>query len=667
MLLVLFILATYSLETLLRSLVCGRAYGVGLFYNLLFAIPIGLACYFICLLFKKEKRNTVAVTLVGLLTVLFESQFVYFKIFRRFYTIYSVGNCGKALEFWQIMVMKIRNNFLGVVLLTIPFVLMLIYRKKIKDTQLFEIKRRKLVTIIGVCVMQLVAILLLPLAGKDAYSPFDLYFNNTNSEISFEKIGLVASTSSEINRMIFNVDGKKAAAPDEIVIKDKQDNEIDIIDEADATTEQDEAVAAMSENLSTQYDTSKYNVINIDFNKLLEEAKAEGNEDLIELDEHFKDIVPTSKNDMTGKYKGYNLITITAEAFSPYAIREDLTPTLYRLTKEGLTFSNFYTALWEVSTSDGEYTLFNSQIPKSGTWSMSASSENELPFSLGNQLKKEGYKTMAFHNHDYDYYNRDKSHPNLGYEYIAKGNGLEFEGWPESDVSLIDQTVDKYVNNQPFHTYYMTVSGHMDYSFKANDMSEVHEKEVENLDMSEPARSYLAAQIELDHAVADLLEKLEKAGVLDNTLISIVPDHYPYGLNNEQMEEIAGHPIDDNFDIYRSVWILYNPKMTPQVVDKPCSNLDVLPTLSNLMGLEFDSRFFVGSDVFSDSKPLVILYSHHFICDQGRYNAVAKEFISNDAQEVDKEEIQKLIDEVESKFYYSSKVLTTDYYRHVFK
>lgn len=105
--------------------------------------------------------------------------------------------------------------------------------------------------------------------------------------------------------------------------------------------------------------------------------------------------------------------------------------------------------------------------------------------------------------------------------------------------------------------------------------------------------------------------------------------------------------------------------MTPVVVDKPYSSLDILPTLSNLMGIEYDSRLFVGRDIFSDSDPLVMLYSHNFITDKGRYNTLTNEFIEAPGVDIDEEYVRDVIDKVDAKFYYSSKVLEEDYYSYI--
>lgn len=106
------------------------------------------------------------------------------------------------------------------------------------------------------------------------------------------------------------------------------------------------------------------------------------------MHEYFAKVDPSKKNEYTGKYKGKNLIFITAEGFSPYAVNRDLTPTLYKMQEEGFKFKNFYTPLWGVSTTDGEYVACTGLLPKEGIWSFYKSSDNYLPFAMGNQLKR---------------------------------------------------------------------------------------------------------------------------------------------------------------------------------------------------------------------------------------------------------------------------------------
>ena len=301
--------------------------------------------------------------------------------------------------------------------------------------------------------------------------------------------------------------------------------------------------------IEEEEDPIEYNVMDIDFDKLISE---ETDEEIIKMHKYFRDVQPTPMNDYTGKFQGYNLIMITAEGFSPYAIHQEATPTLYKMVHEGYHFTNFYNPIWEVSTSDGEYVACTGLIPKSGVWSFYESGSNKMPFVMGNQLKKLGYKTIAYHNHTYNYYKRHVSHPNMGYEYKGVGNGLKVKKvWPASDLEMLENTIPEYIDEHPFHAYYMTVSGHLRYTFTGNSMAAKNREVVKDLPYSENAKAYIATQVELDRAMRHLLDQLEKAGIADRTLIAISADHYPYGLAEHEINELAGHEVEKNFELYK--------------------------------------------------------------------------------------------------------------------
>ena len=149
-------------------------------------------------------------------------------------------------------------------------------------------------------------------------------------------------------------------------------------------------------------------------------AEQEDDETLKSMDLYFSGTEPTAQNEQTGIFAGKNLIFITAESFTDFAVDPKYTPTLYKLLTEGYSFTNFYNPVWSVSTLDGEYVNLQSLLPKSGVWSMKESAENWLPFTLGNQFGRLGYETKAYHNHSVYYYDRVSSHPNLGYEFKGR-------------------------------------------------------------------------------------------------------------------------------------------------------------------------------------------------------------------------------------------------------
>ena len=295
-----------------------------------------------------------------------------------------------------------------------------------------------------------------------------------------------------------------------------------------------------------------------------------------------------------------------------------------------------------------------------------------MPFAMGNQLQNLGYKTASYHNHTHSYYRRHLSHPNIGYEFFkAVGNGLELPQivWPNSDYEMIQVTIDDYIDHQPFHAYYMTVSGHSLYTFSGNMMSRRNREAVEHLPYSEELRAYIACHIELDKALEYLLLRLNQAGIAENTVIVLSTDHLPHGLPGplgaDGYSEFLGRPVDMDLELYENNLIIYAQGMEPVTVDKLSSSLDIIPTISNLMGLEYDSRLLMGRDILSNSDPLVIFLNGSFITKNG-HSLRGRDFIPNPGVAVDSNYLDYYKAVIAAKFSASVDILDLDYYRILF-
>ncbi len=419
------------------------------------------------------------------------------------------------------------------------------------------------------------------------------------------------------------------------------------------------------------------NVWKIDLAKLAELSQDSKEEKW--LADYIAGLTPTNRNEYTGMFEGYNLIFLTAEGFSTYAIREDLTPTLYKMVNSSFVFNNYYVPLWQTSTSDGEYVNCTGLIPD-GQHSMKKSAANNMSCCLPRFFSEEGVYCRAYHNNTLSYYDRYLSHPNLGYDFkaIKLGKGLSEEewgdqlftvetpdAWPGSDYEMMVGTVGDYVNDERFHVYYMTVSGHMNYDFSGNRMSSWNKEAVSGLDMSENARAYIACNIELDKAMEYLLDQLEQAGKLENTVICLSADHYPYGMTEEQYEELAGKDLSQDMDTYRNSLILWNAGMEePVYVDKVCCSVDILPTLLNLFGFDFDSRMYAGRDIFSDEEGLVIFNDRSFVSDTVAYSRKQKTTTWKDELSEEEQEayMSAAKQDVKDRYQFSAYILRNDYY-----
>ena len=296
-----------------------------------------------------------------------------------------------------------------------------------------------------------------------------------------------------------------------------------------------------------------------------------------------------------------------------------------------------------------------------------------MPYSYANVFENLGYSSNAYHNHTATYYERNKYINTMGYNsYLAVGTGLEDRmnatRWPNSDYEMINVTTDDYINNDKFLAYYMTVSGHLNYTKSGNAMVYRNWDLVKDLPYSDKAKSYIAANIELDKAVGELFTKLQEAGKLEDTVIVISGDHYPYGLTLSEINEISTYERDDKFEKYHMPLLIWSGSMKePIKVNKLGSSLDVLPTVLNLFGIKYDSRLLMGKDIFADNEKVVIFSDRSFITEKGKYDAVKMEFIPNEGIEVEDDYIDNINSRIYKKFKMSRLILEKDYYNILWK
>ena len=431
-----------------------------------------------------------------------------------------------------------------------------------------------------------------------------------------------------------------------------------------------------------------YNALAIDFQALADSAS---DSVLRSMAQYFGSLTPSKKNEYTGLFQGKNLVLITAEAFSPWFISRELTPTLYKLTHEGFVCENYYQPGWGQSTTGGEYAVMTGLLP---TWvgsnvSFYASANDDMPFALGNQLRALGYHTGAYHDNIYNYYNRDKTHPNLGYDYQGVGSGLtvtEDGSWPYSDLEMVQNTIGDYIDGYvsdgtPFHVYYMTVSGHGSYGW-GHAMAAKNRAKAQAAypNASTQVQSYVAANLELENALTYLLEQLEAAGIAEDTVICMSADHYPYLLAEPETDyynELRG-VVDSERDTdrYRNALVLWCGGMENAVtVTEPCSAVDIVPTLSNLFGLEYDSRLLSGRDVLdkdydagsaSGSIPLVILPTssgNSWATAAGVFEASTRTFNARPGVTVEEDYVSRVNNIVALQYNYAQQLIARDYYR----
>lgn len=621
-------------EIVFRVAVVRPLVGTGLFLVVPISLMGAALLYFITSLFPEKFRKVFIAACLFFGAFLSASQIVYNSCFGTYYSVYSMLRAASVAQFWRDIMNEIAGNLLPILLLFCVPVLFLIFMRKLPGIAGTR-ETKRYIAAVGIFALAVSVIWITWPTGESRMpnSPLDALTKTNSIDLSVSNFGVGPAMIIDCERLIFGFQPS--------------------IDVAAAEVDPD----GSQSDQGKKYDL---NTMDIDFESL---ATVESSENIKMMHEYFAKQPGTYQNEKTGIFEGKNLVFVCAEGFSSLALSEQYTPTLYMMANEGYKFINFYNPLWGVSTSDGEYVQCTGLIPKAGVWSMKLSSANWLPFTMGNQFSKLGSKTVAYHNHYAEYYGRTESHPNLGYLYKGLGTGLKVkEQWPESDVEMIDLTTPEYIGQEPWHVYYMTVSGHLNYNWNGNMMCRKHRQDVADLQMSEACKAYIACNMEFDQAMKLLTERLDAAGQLENTVFVISGDHYPYGLTDAEISEFLGHEVEPEFEKYKSALIIWTPGMKPETVDKYCSTLDIIPTVSNLFGLEYDSRLLSGSDIFSTAPALVLFRDKSWITEKGRYNAKTGENSGLSAEYMD--EINNIVN---NKFTFAQMILENDYYSKVIK
>ena len=399
-----------------------------------------------------------------------------------------------------------------------------------------------------------------------------------------------------------------------------------------------------------------------------------GSGEIKELNQYVSSLTASKQNPFTGMFEGKNLIMFTAEAFSAEVIDPVLTPTLYRLATKGIQFKDYYQPA-SSGTTGGEYQNIFGMLPTNGGASFKDTATHYNYMTIGSQLDRLGYYGKAYHNNSYTYYDRHLTHTNLGYSdgFMGYGNGMEEyvkNRWPQSDLEMVQGTLPTYIDKEKFNIYYMTVSGHNGYTTTGNSMTNRNWDLVKDLPYSDEVKGYLAANLELEKALAYLVDELEKKGIADDTVICLTSDHFPYGLSDDGLEELYGEKVSDNFVKHHSSWILWCgslEEMDPIVVEAPTFSLDILPTLSNLFGTEFDSRLFPGRDALSDAEAIVFNTSYEWKTQYGTYYASTGKFVPAEGVETPEGYVERIKIIVRNKLRYCEMALNNDYFRYLFE
>lgn len=595
----------------------------------LFCLINSFIIYILTSVWNDKVNKIITYVIYGFIGFWYSLYYVFYNLLLTPFSVALFRQTDQAMAFPENVIMAILENIHIILLLFIPLILFIVFRNKLFKRWRLSSKEI-LISFVGLVMAISIYVLNIYVQDRNTGSIYNLYFDTNNISLNIERLGVMAASLLDVNRFVFGFDEK---------IK---------------------SVDLLEEDNKEELFEYEYNIIdNLNF---------DGGTGVIKtINDYMKSESGTRKNQYTGMFEGKNLVFVVAESFNEIAVSEELTPTLYKLVNGGFHFKNYYTSN-NLSTIGGEFQALTGLYADNSMLSIWRNGSAYFPYGIGNVFKNKGYNVFGYHNNSGYFQDRNVYLKNQGIENF-KGcyNGLEdiidCEIWPQSDVEMINGTYIDYINSdEPFLAYYVTVSGHFYYTYSGNAIARKNKEYVDHLDYNENVKAYLATQIELDRALEILMYKLEESGKLHDTVIVLTADHFPYNLDIEDINTLSDYERDVLIEANSNSLVIYNSKMKQVDVSKVGMSIDVLPTVLNLFGMEYDSRLIMGKDILSTSPGIAIFKNKSWVTDKGTYYASSGKFVG---ESVDDNYVENINNIVNNRTAISRMIVENDYYRKI--
>ena len=377
-------------------------------------------------------------------------------------------------------------------------------------------------------------------------------------------------------------------------------------------------------------------------------------------------------NEYTGLFEGKNLIVIMMESVNDIFINEELYPNFYKLYSEGFSFVNNYSPRNSCATGNNEFSAMTGIYSIQNNCTANVYRKNTYPYSIFNLFNNIGYNTLSMHDYTEAYYYRNTIHKNMGSMkyYGVQDLGItyynEYKNWA-SDEDFMDVAMDITLNeyaDKPFMLWLTTVSSHQPYVSSSIEGDKYLDL-TEDTDYPMDLRRYMSKLKTLDNALGILLDKLESAGILDDTVIALFGDHYPYGLKDSTINYVLDYDLDDN-ERERTPFVIYNSEISPQKIEKYTSYVNLTPTIANLFGISYDPRLYMGSDLFNEDYWNIVTFADgSWKNDLAYYNAGTSEIKYYTDEKMAIDEIKEINQLITSKMQMSSYIVQENYFEYL--
>lgn len=415
-------------------------------------------------------------------------------------------------------------------------------------------------------------------------------------------------------------------------------------------------------------------------------------------------VIETSKNKFTNIFNGMNVIVIHAESLQSMAINKsfngvEVAPTFSRLANEGIYFSNYYSPVGVGTSSDAEFMFSTSLMPSSNGTVFVNYFDREYN-TIQKSFKNKGYYTFSMHGNTGDFWNRATMHKNMGYDKFYSKTSFDIDetiGLGISDKSFFKQAVSiikeiSETKNKPFYGNLITLTNHTPWS-DLDLMDEYDTSWTVEVDGEKIVRDYLNDTTlgayftnvhYMDQAMEQFINDLDKAGILDDTVLVIYGDHdarisksnYDFMYNYDPYTDEVKEKNDEGYIDYNKydykldkkvpfiIWT--KDKTITKEITTPASMIDAFPILSNLFGLE-TNEFQLGHDILGNdmNDNTVVFTDGSYLTSKIYYNGQNSEIYSINGGIVDENYIKVNSEYTDNLISVSNNIITYDLIKEI--
>ncbi len=412
-------------------------------------------------------------------------------------------------------------------------------------------------------------------------------------------------------------------------------------------------------------------ITDVEWKRIIE---ATNKKDYEALNEYFMNLGESYTNEYTGMFEGKNVIFILMESVNDIFLEyPEYYPNITKMLDHSYNFTNNYSPRNACATLNNEFSGMTSLYSVSKVCTGKEYGNNTYFQSVFNLYNDKDYVTFSAHNYTEFYYPRTKFHANMGsgdyygVERLGIPYSNEYINWSNDDEFLekvVNIIKTKRTDDKKFMTWLTTVSSHQPYGVDSIQGNKYYSM-TKGTQLPSDVRRYMSKLKIVDNALGVLLKGLEQQGILDDTVIVMYGDHYPYGLPTNHLNKALPYDTAEDKNAEKVPFIIYNSQLEKKEFKQYTTYVNILPTIANLFNLDYEPKMMLGSDILSkDYESLVVFADGSWKNENAYYDASSRK-VKYYNDKYSEEDVLNITQDVGTKLKVSTQVIESDYFSFI--